>query len=108
MFRVFAHGAGLRPLVLTAALLAIVFETSAVPHGQSSGVSRVTVTAGAADVRALSDWDRQVTRLSDAGALRLASTVDDAQLAGRTHERYDEYYQGVRVLGAQMVRQVNN
>jgi bacillolysin len=108
MVRVLARRAGVRTLVMAAALCAALIETSAVPHGQSSSASRVVVTAGSQDLRALSDWDRQVTRLSDSGALRLASTREDTQIAGRTHERYDQYYQGVRVYGAQLVRQVND
>jgi thermolysin len=91
---------------MAGALAAALIETSAVPHGQTTGRG-VTVTAGTQDLRALSDWDRQVTRLSDAGALRLASTRADALLSGRTHERFEQYYQGVRVYGAQLVRQVN-
>jgi thermolysin len=87
------------------ALAAALIETSAVPHGQTTGTRAVTVTAGADDVRALSDWDRQVTRLGDAGALRLASTRQDALLSGRSHERFNQYYRGVRVFGAQLVRQ---
>lgn len=108
MFRVLARRAGVRTLVMAAALCALVIEGSAVPHGQTTSGSRVVVTAGSQDLRALSDWDRQVTRLSDSGALRLASTREDTQLAGRTHERYDQYVQGVRVYGAQLVRQVTN
>jgi bacillolysin len=107
MSHVGARWAGLRTFVMAAALGAALMETSAAPHGQTAGRS-LTVTAGAADLRALSDWDRQVTRLSDGGMLRLASTRDDTLLAGRTHERFAQYYQGVRVFGAQLVRQVNH
>jgi hypothetical protein len=107
MSRVGARWAGLRTLVLAVAFVAALIETSAVPHGQTAGRG-ITVTAGADDLRALSDWDRQVTRLSDGGVLRLASTREDTLLAGRTHERFEQYYQGVRVFGAQLVRQMNN
>jgi thermolysin len=97
---------------MAGALCAALTVTAAVPHGQTTPASpatrSVTVTAGADDLRALSEWDRQVTRLSDAGALRIASTREDGLMAGRSHERYDQYYQGVRVFGAQMVRQVND
>jgi bacillolysin len=110
MFRLLARWAGLRTFVMAGALCAALIETSAVPHGQTTTAAGrgVTVTAGAADLRALSDWDRQVTRLSDSGTLRLASTRADALLEGRSHERFEQYYQGVRVFGAQLVRQVND
>jgi thermolysin len=88
--------------VLGAALIA----TAAAPQGQTAGRG-VTVAAGADDLRVLIDWDRQVTRLSDSGLLRLASLREDTLIAGRTHERFDQYYQGIRVYGAQLVRQVN-
>src|SRR5689334_11277856 len=112
MIRALTRWAGVRTLVMAGALCAALTVTAAVPHGQTTPASpatrSVTVTAGADDLRALSEWDRQVTRLSDAGALRIASTREDGLMAGRSHERYDQYYQGVRVFGAQMVRQVND
>jgi bacillolysin len=112
MVRVLPRWAGLRTLVMAGALGAALIVTAASPHGQTTPTTTpsrgVTVTAGADDLRALSDWDRQVTRLSDAGALRIASTREDTLIAGRSHERYEQYYQGVRVFGAQMVRQVND
>jgi bacillolysin len=101
-----------RTVVMTFALGLSVLAASATSHAQSGDqpttVRVVQVTAGADDLRALSDWDRQVTRLSDSGALRLASTREDTLIAGRSHERFDQYFQGVRVFGAQMVRQMND
>ena len=32
---------------------------------------------------------------------------DDLLLAGRLHERYDQFYRGVRVFGADMAQQLN-
>jgi bacillolysin len=101
-----------RTFVMTLVLGVAVLATSATPHGQTDGQPPagrgVTVTAGAQDLRALSEWDRQVTRLSDSGALRLATTRDDTLIPGRSHERFDQYVQGVRVFGAQLVRQVSD
>ena len=83
-----------------------------VPHGQTAARSPaargVTVTAGAQDLRALSEWDRQVTRLSDSRcAAARGPHVRTTLVTGRLHERYNQYDQGVRVYGAQLVRQVN-
>jgi bacillolysin len=101
-----------RTVVMTLALGLAVIATSATLHGQTEGQPStgrgIMVTAGADDLRALSDWDRQVTRLSDSGTLRLASTREDTMLAGRSYERFDQYCQGVRVYGAQLVRQMND
>ena len=41
------------------------------------------------------------------GELRLRMTRDDLQVRGRTHERFDQYYRGVRVFGADVAQQVN-
>jgi Zn-dependent metalloprotease len=41
-----------------------------------------------------------------AGDLRLAQVADDTLMAGHTHERLDQYYQGVRVFGGNTVRQM--
>jgi bacillolysin len=102
--------AGPRALVMALTLGVALISTSATAQdAQEQTVSRaITVTAGAQDLRALSDWDHQIDSLSGAGLLRLRMTREDTLLPGRTHERFDEYYQGVRVFGAQLVRQVAN
>ena len=41
------------------------------------------------------------------GELRLRMTRDDLQVRGRTHERFDQYYRGVRVFGADVAQQLN-
>jgi bacillolysin len=51
------------------------------------------------------DWDRTIERMTAAGTLRVSKTRPDTLLDGRMHERLDQYYGGVRVLGAQLVRQ---
>jgi thermolysin len=42
------------------------------------------------------------------GDLRLRQSVADSLVAGRTHERFDQYHQGVRVFGGDVVRQTTN
>jgi bacillolysin len=96
---------GPRALVMTTALTAVVMSASSTLLAQTT--SRViTVTAGSQDLRTLSDWDHQIDSLSDTGVLRLKASVDDTLMPGRTHQRFDEYYNGIRIFGAQMVRQV--
>lgn len=48
---------------------------------------------------------RDVDRMFVAGRLALASTQRDGQIAGRIHERLNQYHRGVRVLGGQLVWQ---
>lgn len=55
------------------------------------------------DLRA---WDTRVTSMLRGGELRVHRVFDDALLPGHQHERLDQYYRGVKVFGADLVRQV--
>jgi thermolysin len=55
-----------------------------------------------ADVRT---WDTELTARERAGDLRLRETRDDVLVAGRVHERFDQLFRGVRVLGGDLTRQ---
>ena len=48
---------------------------------------------------------REVDRMFAAGRFALASTQRDGQIAGRIHERLNQYHRGVRVFGGQLVWQ---
>jgi Zn-dependent metalloprotease len=50
-------------------------------------------------------WGRRVESMERAGTLRLRSSVEDTMIAGRVHDRFDQYVDGVRIFGAQLVRQ---
>jgi bacillolysin len=76
------------------------------PSAQETGSQKVVRLAATSGDRALRDWDAQVDRLTRAGELRLVSTREDTMLEGRTHERLDQYHRGVRVVGGQIVRQL--
>jgi Zn-dependent metalloprotease len=52
-------------------------------------------------------WGARVDALQAQGALRLASVQPDGDFAGRWHRRYEQCVDGVRVFGAQLVRQVD-
>ncbi|MEX2273217.1 MAG: M4 family metallopeptidase [Vicinamibacterales bacterium] len=56
-------------------------------------------------LNALRDWDRRVAADIRTGDLRLRSVRDDMLIPGRTHERFDQYFAGVRVYGADVARQ---
>lgn len=58
-------------------------------------------------VGALREWDRRVTADIRSGDLRRRSVRDDALVEGRTHERFDQYFRGVRVYGGDLARQRN-
>ena len=72
---------------------------------QQPGRGRVTITpASTAEVRA---WAPRIDSLRRSGELRLRIRRDDRLTAGRAHERYDQYYRGVRVYGADVSEQLN-
>jgi bacillolysin len=76
------------------------------PSAQETRPQKVVRLAATSGDRALRDWDAQVDRMTRAGELRLVSAREDTMLEGRTHERLDQYYRGVRVVGGQIVRQL--
>ena len=56
---------------------------------------------------ALRDWDRRVTADIRSGDLRRRSVREDTLVPGHSHERYDQYFRGVRVYGGDLARQLN-
>lgn len=75
-------------------------------------VMLVAQTAFAQEIRvtprglgALRDWDRRVVADVRSGDLRLRASRADELIDGRHHERYDQYYRGVRVHGGDIARQ---
>jgi len=53
----------------------------------------------------LREWDRRVTADIRSGDLRRRSVRDDTLMPGRSHERFDQYFRGVRVYGGDIARQ---
>lgn len=56
-----------------------------------------------ADLRA---WDSRVDAMLRDGELRVRASREDTLLDGRTHVRADQYFKGVRVVGGDIARQV--
>jgi bacillolysin len=72
---------------------------------QQPGRGRVTIKpASAGEVR---DWAPRIDSLRRSGDLRLRIRRDDPLVAGRTHERYDQFHRGVRVFGADVAEQLS-
>ena len=84
-----------------AALLVIALDTSA----QEPPRARHIAAQSLADVRA---WDSAVDRMARDGDLTLRQHRTDPLFPRRTHDRYDQFYQGVRVFGGDLVRQLDN
>ena len=71
---------------------------------QQPGRGRVTITSTTST--ALRDWAPRLDSLRRSGNLRLRIRRDDPLVAGRAHERYDQYHRGVRVFGADVAEQL--
>jgi len=76
---------------------------AAPPRAEETPQSPLTSVAatGGQDLRS---WNVAVERLVREGSLRLRKSLDDPMLAGRRSERYDQYFKGVRIWGADVVR----
>ena len=57
------------------------------------------------DLGAIREWDRRVTADIRSGDLRRRAVREDTLVPGRSHERFDQYFRGVRVYGADIARQ---
>ena len=63
-----------------------------------------TTAIHATSVEALRTWDTYVAESARSGALRLRSVARDPALASRIIERFEQFHQGVRIWGADVVR----
>lgn len=68
------------------------------------GVRRIT----AQSISELRTWDSAVDRMDRDGILRRRQRRDDPMIESRTHERFDQYYKGVRIFGGDIARQMDN
>jgi bacillolysin len=86
-----------------AALVAIGLMPAAAQQRATRGRTQIAArsTSEVRDATAIVDSMRR------AGELRLRTTREDFLVRGRTHERFDQYYRGVRVFGGDIVQQLN-
>jgi thermolysin len=67
--------------------------------------ARGRITFAARSAIDLRDWGQQLDSMARSGELRTRQQRADPLVAGRTHERADQYYRGVRVFGGNVSRQ---
>src|SRR5262245_7197474 len=73
---------------------------------ESHGQGRVlTATVSAANVGDLRQWDARIEAMTRGGELRSRSVTEDTLVPGRVHERFDQYYRGIRIWGGDLARQ---
>jgi bacillolysin len=85
-------------LVLVVGLGVYVTAQQAVIRGSRQ---RALAVAG----QARRDWDDRITAMSRDRELRVRAVQTDSLVPGRRHERLDQYYRGVRVVGGEAVRE---
>ncbi len=89
-------------LIAAAVLIWIDGTSSAQQPAQTLQPPHLSVQA--TDLAQLRTWDAFVTAESRTGDLRLRSVVRDPLLPARVVERFDQFYNGVQIWGADIVR----
>jgi bacillolysin len=75
-------------------------------HQTVSGQARA-LTVAPSTAEAVRDWDNVVNRMIRTRELNLRVRQEDTLIPGRTIERLDQYFQGVRIWGANLTRQLD-
>jgi thermolysin len=96
--------ATVRPSRWILAIVAIGLTLPVQPYAQDVTGMRAVAATTARDLR---DWDTQITRMVRDDQVRPRGEDADLLVAGRTHERLDQFYRGVRVFGGELVRQAD-
>jgi len=78
-------------------------------HPTLGGVGKPAppLSIAASSAQDLRQWDAFVTQQSRDGELRLRRVRDDLLVPGRSHERFDQYFKGVHVVGGGVTRQLD-
>jgi thermolysin len=96
---------GWRTLASCAAVLAagvfVAAQAPQAPPPRTSGPIAITSQNRAL----LRSWDATIESLRRNGDLTLVRSRADTVLRGRTHERYQQYVNGLRIVGAEVTRQ---
>ena len=77
-------------------------------YGQAADAPRGRVTVRTESTAERRAWTSRVDSMLRDGELRLRESREDPLVPGRTQERADQYYRGVRVFGADVSRQLRN
>ena len=88
---------------LRALLVCLVFAIAPVT-GLAQGRPVALAATRADDLRA---WDQQIDRMIRSRELRVRESVRDTMVPGRVHERFDQYFRGVRIVGGDITRQTD-
>ena len=94
-------------LVWAVAAAAALFALARVPTAAQQTSRRGLVSMAGLTIGEVREAASRVDGMRRGGELRLRTRREDPVLEGRTHERFDQYFRGVRVFGADVVQQVS-
>jgi len=94
---------GLVSCLVVAAAGVLAAQAPARTGAAPAGIIAVT----AQNTQLLRTWDATVEAMRRDGDLVLSRTRVDTVLSGRTHERYQQYFNGIRVVGGEVTRQIS-
>jgi bacillolysin len=97
---------GILGLAFAGLIAAAAWQTGA--RAQAQGATPRSRAIVATTIADLQDWDAEVTRLARNGSLQSRRLDPDTLVAGRTHERYAQVYNGVPVYGGDIARQLDS
>ena len=98
----------MKHLFAASAAVAILISATLTLRGEPSSASSANAPEAiihANDVRSLRQWDAWLQHRERDGSVRVRHRVADVMLAGREHERLQQYHRGVPVFGAGVTRQ---
>jgi bacillolysin len=88
--------------------LCVLAGAAATTRAARAQEARATISIDARSATQLRDWDRRLDGMLRQGELRVRDTHEDTLITGRTHQRADQYYRGVRVFGGDVARQADS
>ena len=96
------YGVGFSILACVVSVAAVTAQDAAAPPDAATRLAASSVAP-----RELRDVEARIDLMRRTGDLQLRRATTDTILEGRQHERYDQYWRGVRVFGGDVVRQSN-
>ena len=93
------------PGLFLAVLAAGTLLAAQAPQGGAARRGR-TIAAGSRDIVLLRNFNMTVDAMRRSGELVVRKIRTDTMISGRVHERYDQYANGLRVVGGEISRQM--
>ena len=106
-----ASSLSVRPPLVAATLGLVAFATVAAQESTEVAIPRpaaIAIMSASADLSELRQIDARIDAMARTDGLALISRLADRQVPGRAHEYFQQYYQGVRVYGTGVSRQLQD